>query len=480
MATPTSVGTGTGTGEGHSHRPKGAWYHIRGGYTDTYINFNTKRVLKYCDRYYTEREDEHNSQAITPQMIHYSTVCDLVFSKILGKLQGFPMVHRYDILNTKVRVEMDYLGKTLHDAANSYSKVTRLQLVPRLLEYLVSICYNLKYNGLQHTDLKPGNVLIDGNDQFHLIDFNCMATVVYSVGSDGGLRWCSGIGTWNYVAPEILMTGRPNDTSMVWSIGMVLAHWILGHYPLSNERMKRYVRTLPTSQSHWKRLMTDIRRKYPQYLQLEQSHLVELGEWWPRIQPMLRWNPYKRWTLERVLQSLYPLRIHVRNIGSEIPDPPIPDYTREQTLRFGFQFLKHLKMESLFVQTALVFDRCYGTLCRVEHEPMGAGLLFLCAWAIQGYLTNEFLFDNDTNIFAVHQYFDLTCDVLLANVYRVLEVCNYHAWQKEWFLYLVPLPERIVWERVVDIVVGCRVPYSSEWVARMYEKDLKTTKDECL
>jgi len=474
MESPSLLGTDVGDDihltHTHAHAQasssKSAWYHIRGGYTDTYIHFKTKRVFKYCDRYYNESLEEDTT---SPQIIHYSTICDLVFSKMLGQLKGFPSIHRCDILKSKIRMEMDYLGKTLHDAAQSFSKQTRLQLAPRLLDYLVTVCYNLKYNGLQHTDLKPGNILIDSNDHFHLIDFNCMATTCASPG-----KWCSGIGTWHYVAPEILMTDKPNDTSMVWSIGMVMAQWILGYYPISNERMERYIGIVPTSQSQWKRMMTDIRRKYPDYLQLEQRHLTEINEWWARIHPMLRWNPYKRWSLERLLQSLYPLKIHIRNIIIEpfaSPAPSvIPEYIREKTIKTGYRFLKEIHMESLMVNTVTLFDICYPL---VDKDLFSPELLYLCAWTIQGYLTNQFLFDNDSIVLAIHQYFRITCDVILANVYTVLKACHYAAWQKEWYMYLNSIPSEIQWDVVVGILIEYRKPYCPEDIARMYLERIK-------
>lgn len=468
--TPSGKGGGTGT-----PRSMGL-YHVRGGYADTYIHFQTKCVYKYCDAYYNETDTD------LPTLIHYSTVCDLVFSKALSHLKGFPQIHDIRLPGSahpeaaakqdgKLRIKMDYLGKTVHDAARSYSKQTRFQLARRLLETLVEACYNLGYNGIQHTDLKPGNLLIDNHDQFHLIDFNCMSILL----PEG--TWASAIGTWQYVSPEILATGNPHPSSMVWSVAMILTYWLLGTYPISTERMGRYSNITPScsSQSQWKYLMTNIRRKYPECLQLEQRYVAELGEWWPRLSPMLRWNPHRRWSLERVIQSMYPFKIHVRNLVVPLVPMPqtIPDYIREHTLRRGHAFLKALRMESFLVQTTLLWDACYTPL--VKPEGMTPDLLWLCAWTIQGYLTNQFLFDNDNIVLTIHQLYHISCDQILTHIYTVLNTCNYYAWQRDWFLYLPAAfgasqapPKSIHWERVLQVLLEQKESYTPESIAASY------------
>lgn len=515
--TPSGKGGGTKTPRSMS------LYHVRGGYADTYIHFQSKCVYKYCDAYYNEPD------TVLPALIHYSTVCDLVFSKALSHLKGFPQIHDIRLpggatepgsaisgfappeaikpsgsappeaakpsgsappesaakQDGKLRIKMDYLGKTVHDAARSYSKQTRFQLARRLLETLVEACYNLGYNGIQHTDLKPGNLLIDNHDQFHLIDFNCMSILL----PEG--TWASAIGTWQYVSPEILATGNPHPSSMVWSVAMILAYWLLGTYPISTERMGRYSNITPScsSQSQWKYLMTNIRRKYPECLQLEQRYVAELGEWWPRLSPMLRWNPHRRWSLERVIQSIYPFKIHVRNLVVPLVPMPqtIPEYIREHTLRRGHAFLKALRMESFLVQTTLLWDACYTSL--VKPEGMTADLLWLCAWTIQGYLSNQFLFDNDNIVLTVYQHYHLHCDQILAHIYTVLNTCNYYAWQRDWFLYLpaslagaasqasqvspaslagAAPPKSIHWERVLQVLLEQKESYTPESIAASY------------
>jgi serine/threonine protein kinase len=465
---------------GHLHNPvrintlPTSWYRMSGGYADTYIHFKSKQVFKFCYKYFTE-EGMEKTTPISISIIHYSTVCDLVFSKVLMGLQGFPRLLSYEIGDQQIKMEMDYLGKTLHDACQTYSKHTRWALAPKLLDYLIRTNFNLWYNGIQHTDIKLGNILIDSQDNFHLIDFNCMSVRMER-------RWSPAIGTWHYVAPEILMTGEPLENSMTWSIGMVMTHWLVGEYPISNDRMKRYIQKVSTTQQDWRRLMNAIRKKYPDVLQLEHAYTTALGDWWPKLQPLLRWNPYKRWNLERLFQMNAPAsmkpQIHVRNLAFPANPLRIPEYIRERILVKGLRFLNSIHMEWFFVNTMSLFDRSFP--CEPEADAdadakhkantLSPDLWFVCCWAIQGYLTNDFLFDRDNLVFAVHSHFHLTCDTVMNHIYTVLKACDSQAWQKEWYLYLppsVPLTG-IQWERVAYLLGCIKELYTPESIANAY------------
>ena len=128
-----------------------------------------------------------------------------------------------DLSNNHVTMFMPYYGIPLHTWISKTSRKDRIKQLPSLVHSLADACNVLLENNITHTDIKPANILIN-NGRLTLIDFN-----IYSVkGIDG---WVNGVGTWCYVAPEILLHGKPSDTSMVWSIGMVIAD-ICGGYAL--------------------------------------------------------------------------------------------------------------------------------------------------------------------------------------------------------------------------------------------------------
>jgi serine/threonine protein kinase len=472
-------------GEGH-------WLHIRGGYTDTYICTKQKRVIKFCDKYYYQEpisasKSKSNTHTQSNKkysnednyMIHYSSICDLVFSKALEKLKGFPKIHQYNIYDSKVRIDMDYLGKTTHDACHSYSIQTRWKLASRMIEQIALQCFNLYYNGIQHTDVKLGNVLIDDSFNFHLIDFNCMSTsVMYD---SQNVKWCEGVGTYHYLAPEILFTGKPHDTSMVWSIAMITLHWLLGHYPISDERMIKYISVVPSTHSQWKKFMYELRKKYSNGMQLEKKHLEQLDSWWSRLQPMLKWNPYKRWSLTTVLQmfhtSTLSSEIRVKNINYVV-DPSIIDaYSRRSVIEKAYMFLKAIQMEHVFVSSIMMFDKCYPHL-----NAMNMDLLYLCCWATQGYLTNRFLFDEDNIVFTIHEMYGITCDKIIAEIYKVGEVVSFDVWQKEWYIIVTDLQSKrhwiLDWDLVKKLLIQKTTIYNSMSFANDYIHSMSQSESE--
>lgn len=503
------------------------WLHMKGGYADTYICTKNKRVVKFCDKFYdleiasdinsskqksvgstrdTKKNDKSKQQiSHSLQIIHYSTICDLVFSKSLDKIKGFPRIDGIHIEEDKIRIDMNYLGKTLHDASHTYSIHTRWMLAPKLIEQLTTQCFNLYYNGLQHTDIKPGNVLIDDQDNFHLIDFNCMAISNYKETIDGIIKpiWSEGIGTYHYVSPEILFSGKPYDTSMVWSIAMVTLHWLLGQYPISNERMTKYIGYPVSSHTEWKRLMSELRRKYSYGLQLEKKYIEGLSYWWTRMQGMLKWNPHKRWTLEMVLQSVHLLQIpkgvssssiHVKNIvyNTELLNIHDDYSIRQVIIEKAYIFLETIQMKHLFVSSIMLFDKCYSRLYNLYHSEnkeqhynlnpeKDIDLVYLCCWAIQGYLDNLFLFDQDRIVFGIYQIFGISCDKIIQNIYFIGKLVEFEAWQKEWYRVLLDMypghssTNTIDWKCIKSILIERKTSYNSILLAQEYARILSIT-----
>lgn len=458
----------------------GPWLHMRGGYADTYICAKNKQVVKLCDKYHawkpvkvTKRKFPSSSSIL---IIHYSTICDLVFSKAFEKLRGFPTITNCELLDSRIRIDMDYLGKTLHDACQTYSLHSRWKLLPKLIEQVSMQCMNLLFNGVQHTDLKPGNILIDENDDFHVIDFNCMSTELPPMKSGGGRRWSLAIGTYNYIAPEILFSGRPHETSMVWSIGIVALHWILGHYPISDERMVRYLKHVPTSQHHWKKLFSDIRHKYSSGFQLEKSYIDSLHGWWKQFQNMLKWNPYRRWTLQDVLQVFHqekvPQSIHVKQILYHVDPTSCDPYARHSVIEKGFTFLEAINMEHLIASSVMLFDKSYPVL---HTKYPNLDLLFLCCWTIQGYLSNQFLFDTDMIVFAIYQHYGIQCNLIIDEIYSIGLANSFDMWQKEWYTVINEIdPTKLWafngkdWNIIKQILIGKTSLYNSVTIANDY------------
>jgi ABC-type transport system substrate-binding protein/DNA-binding beta-propeller fold protein YncE len=81
--------------------------------------------------------------------------------------------------------------------------------------------------GLVHRDVKPGNILVDGDDA-HLCDFGLARHIssVSSLTSERGF-----VGTIDYVPPEQIQGGRLDGRADVYSLGCVLFECLAGARP---------------------------------------------------------------------------------------------------------------------------------------------------------------------------------------------------------------------------------------------------------
>ncbi|MHC4161973.1 MAG: serine/threonine-protein kinase [Planctomycetota bacterium] len=90
--------------------------------------------------------------------------------------------------------------------------------------------------GIVHGDMKPGNVLLTRDRTVKLVDFGLSRLVGEASVSTSGVELA---GTPLYMAPEVVMGERPDVSSDLWSVGVVLYRMLAGRTPFPG-------RTLPT------------------------------------------------------------------------------------------------------------------------------------------------------------------------------------------------------------------------------------------
>jgi eukaryotic-like serine/threonine-protein kinase len=121
-------------------------------------------------------------------------------------------------------------GRTLAEVLHEEGRLP----VRRALEIAIQVARGLGFaheQGLVHRDVKPQNVILNGDGRAKVTDFGIARSLeVQGVTQSGAV-----LGTSNYIAPE-QASGRPVDrTTDVYSLGVVLFELLTGEVPFPGE-----------------------------------------------------------------------------------------------------------------------------------------------------------------------------------------------------------------------------------------------------
>ncbi|MET1006392.1 MAG: Stk1 family PASTA domain-containing Ser/Thr kinase [Propionibacteriaceae bacterium] len=129
-------------------------------------------------------------------------------------------------------IVMEYVdGQTLRDVISREAPLTPLRAL-EMIEPVLSALACAHDAGLVHRDVKPENVLISDRGQIKVADFGLAKAISAqtSTATQGLL-----IGTVSYLPPELVVSGRADARSDVYSAGVVLFELITGQKPHTGE-----------------------------------------------------------------------------------------------------------------------------------------------------------------------------------------------------------------------------------------------------
>jgi serine/threonine protein kinase len=89
-------------------------------------------------------------------------------------------------------------------------------------------------HNVMHLDVKPENILVNGQNQLLLSDFG-LATLLSEQDKTADIQ-----GTLSYMSPEQL-NGKPDFASDQYALGVMVYEWICGHLPFSGRSVKEVI-----------------------------------------------------------------------------------------------------------------------------------------------------------------------------------------------------------------------------------------------
>src|SRR3954463_15464412 len=107
--------------------------------------------------------------------------------------------------------------------------------VPTALELAIQIARGLSFahqQGLVHRDVKPQNVLLNGDGQAKVTDFGIARSLDVK---HGMTQTGTVLGTSDYIAPEQAQGQRVDEHTDIYSLGVVLYELLTGELPFSGD-----------------------------------------------------------------------------------------------------------------------------------------------------------------------------------------------------------------------------------------------------
>ncbi len=431
-----------------------------GGYANIYYGNTSNEVIKEELKYILVED--------APPHINYSTVVDLAFhqSFLMSATHPFPpsisFIDDYAIHQDMILLKMPHYGTPLQSFLRGKTYKTRQALCPVILLQIVDTCLHLEANGVQHTDIKPNNILVDDAINTTLIDFNiiCHQRVL----KKNELGWEEGLGTWNYCAPEITEYLRPSDTSMVWSIGLLIAYICYRcpfyAYPMSDARRYKH--------KTWRTMIQQCRAKNPRHLPLTDAHMAFIPTGlYELYEEATAWDPKHRISLKELREKLR--SIHFPNISSFTPwisrfyaDPTkMPSELRKPGIQILYSCCKRMNMMTLFCNAVSIFDRCHAIIYPSNSPQIMGAILYLL-----GLMKGYYVIDNP-------KWTEPVCELLKLKSFHELEplvweIGEWVRWEvleKGADVYLAEKKRSFIYSRLRRKLLSIQKPYCMQSLA---------------
>jgi len=149
----------------------------------------------------------------------------------IGVIHGFETIDGIDVL------VMEYLaGQTLAERISG-SPMPEAQVVS-IGQQLAAALREAHASGVIHRDLKPGNIILTGDGHAKILDFGLALLQGEATDTVSRVKL---EGTVQYIAPEVLRGGIPDERSDIYALGAVLYEMATGRAPHARESFAEMV-----------------------------------------------------------------------------------------------------------------------------------------------------------------------------------------------------------------------------------------------
>lgn len=434
----------------------------KGGYGSIYYNPKDYSIIKKIPRY---EEHDSSSDVSYPSIttnkeamyyVYYPAIQEACFSRLLTHFYGFVSLTSIRLSPHYLYLPQEYLGDTLH----RHIPTIEAESIPYTIAELLKQCIIMEQHGLQHTDLKTNNLLYDSDtNNVTIIDYNCMSVLTVQ---NHQLQWRDSIGSWMYVAPEISLDGKVKDSSIVWTIGIVLTQ-MLQCYPFQQQYYPTDItKTHITDRKEWIVAYKNIclKEQEPLFTKCFQTLTTSYQDILTKIFVS---DPVQRPTLTQ-LYSIWTTTFHLDH------DTDLQRYYHEIVVT---PFVGWIDEDRYFMvhhtyQFCLQWDETY-KFCNMIHiidhysphiTEQNLHLVIFSAWTIVSCIMNEHVQDNTEIYHYIKKVHHVECPDICNMVWKMCDTLQWDIYEKPYDVWLLQTNKEVDYDKIVERFIHQRTPYS--------------------